>query len=127
ELRAGPEDLQQRRTAIAGPESEAQAHQPVHALTGLAAAAGNRGFSRMVSRVREGEGILPTGLVHPDVQAAIAAASGGGRSLDPVIARDAGPRLGDSFGDVRVHHDDRAAALSRAVSARAFTVGSDVF
>ncbi len=28
---------------------------------------------------------------------------------------------------MRVHHDDHAAALSRAVSARAFTVGNDVF
>jgi hypothetical protein len=26
-----------------------------------------------------------------------------------------------------VHHDDHAAALSRAVSARAFTVGRDIF
>jgi hypothetical protein len=43
------------------------------------------------------------------------------------VASRAGAVLGDSFGDVRVHTDDHAAALSRAVSARAFTVGNDIF
>lgn len=93
----------------------------------LAAAVGNRGFSQMVARMQDGDGILPSGVVHPDVEAAIAAASGGGRQLDRDLAGAAGGALGDSFDDVRVHADDQAAALSRAVSARAFTVGSDIF
>lgn len=36
------------------------------------------------------------------------------------------PRLGHDFSRVQVHADDRAAAAARAVSAEAFTVGSDV-
>jgi hypothetical protein len=96
-------------------------------LPRLAAAAGNRGFTRTIARLQAGEGLLPGGLVHPDVEAAIAAASGGGRALDAGVAARAGAQLGDSFSDVRVHHDDHAAALSRAVSARAFTVGRDIF
>jgi hypothetical protein len=96
-------------------------------LEGLASAVGNRGFARAVARMRDGDGILPGGLVHPDVEAAIAAASSGGRPLDSMTADRAGAVLGDSFGDVRVHHDDHAAALNRAVSARAFTVGRDIF
>lgn len=96
-------------------------------LTRLASAAGNRGFSRTVARMREGDGILPGGLVHPDVEAAIAAASSRGRPLDRGVAQQIGPTMGDSFTDVRVHHDDHAASLNRAVSARAFTVGRDIF
>lgn len=37
------------------------------------------------------------------------------------------PRFGRNFGDVRLHTDARAAALSQSLHARAFTVGRDVF
>ena len=36
-------------------------------------------------------------------------------------------RLGAGLDDVRIHADEQAASLARAVSARAFTVGSDVY
>lgn len=93
----------------------------------VAAAVGNRGFAQTLARMREGEGILPGGVVHPDVEAAIAAARGAGRSVEPAAAGRVGDALGDSLGDVRVHTDGAAAALARSVSARAFTVGSDIF
>jgi hypothetical protein len=96
-------------------------------LRRLAAATGNRAFARTVARMRDGDGILPGGLVHPDVEAAIAAANGRGRMLDTRFAAQAGAALEGSFADVRVHHDREAAALNRAVSARAFTVGQDIF
>ena len=100
---------------------------PPAPLSRLAGSMGNRGMARAVAAMRDGEGILPSGLVHPDVEAAIAATSGQGQRLDGDLAREFGGRLGDHVGDVRIHHDDHAAALSRAVSARAFTVGSDIF
>jgi hypothetical protein len=53
-------------------------------------------------------------------------AAAGGRLTAALLVRSAA-NLGDPLSDVRVHHDDHAAALSRAVSARAFTVGRDVF
>jgi hypothetical protein len=127
ELRSEPEELYQRRSTIAGPEAPARAPEPIAALTQLASSVGNRGFGRAVARMRDGDGILPGGLVHPDIESAIAAASGRGRPLDSGVARQVGSTLGDPLSDVRVHHDDHAAALSRAVSARAFTVGRDVF
>ena len=77
--------------------------------------------------MREGGGILEGGVVHPDVEGAIAAARGRGRPLELGLSHRAGAQFGDSFGDVRVHTDAHAAELSRAVSARAFTVGSDIF
>lgn len=93
----------------------------------IASAIGNRGFARTVARMRDGEGILPGGVVHPDVEAAIAAARGGGQAADRAATAQVGAALGDSLSDVRIHADDDAAALARSVSARAFTVGSDIF
>ena len=96
-------------------------------MSRLASSIGNRGLSRAISQMRDGEGILAGGLVHPDVEAAIAAASGRGGHLHRGVADNMGSAYGQPLGNVRVHHDDHAAALSRAVSARAFTVGSDIF
>ena len=88
---------------------------------------GNRGFTQLIARMQDGDGIMPGGLVHPDVEAAIAASHGGGRPLAGGIAGTLESSVGESFSDVRVHTDDHAGALARAVSARAFTVGSDIF
>lgn len=70
---------------------------------------------------------MPGGVVHPDVEAAIAAARGNGRRAEPVVTTRVGAALDDPLTDVRIHADAAAAALARSVSARAFTVGSDIF
>lgn len=97
------------------------------ALERAASGMGNRNFGQLVARMQDGEGILAGGLVHPDVEAAIAAARGGGSRLDGALVARLQADLGDSMHDVRVHTDQHAAALTRAVSARAFTVGHDIF
>jgi hypothetical protein len=91
----------------------------------LAATVGNHAFGAMIGRV--GEGILPDGTAHPDVEAMIARTRGGGSPLAPGSRESASATLGDPLADVRVHHDDAADALARSVSARAFTTGSDVY
>jgi hypothetical protein len=101
--------------------------RPGASLSRLSSSMGNRGLARSIARMRDGEGILPGGLIHPDVEAAIAAASGRGSRLHSAVTEHVGPALGDSLDDVSIHHDEHAAALSRAVSARAFTVGRDIF
>jgi hypothetical protein len=105
----------------------AERARPTEPAERLASAMGNRGFARTVARMRDGEGILPGGVVHPDVDAAIAAARGSGQPAGGGVVGSVGAALGDSLDDVRVHTDDNAAALARSVSARAFTVGSDIF
>jgi len=100
---------------------------PAAPLARLASAVGNRGFTRTIARVRDGEGIMPRGVIHPDVEAAIAAARGRGNPAERAVADRVGAALGDSLTDVRIHADGAAAALARSVSARAFTVGSDIF
>ena len=108
----------------AAPDTALDQRPPVERL---ASGMGNRGFSQLVARMGDGEGILSGGLVHPDVQAAIAASRGGGQPLASSAARMLEPAMGESLSDVRVHTGEGAAALARAVSARAFTVGNDIF
>jgi hypothetical protein len=93
----------------------------------VAAGMGNRGFTQLVARMGAGEGILSGGLVHPDVEAAIAASRGRGAPLDGGVAAPLERAYGAPLGDVRVHTGAQAGALARAVSARAFTVGRDIF
>jgi hypothetical protein len=97
---------------------------PAHGLRDLAAAAGNTAFGRLA---RSGAGILPGGRVHRDVENALAARRGAGRPLDAALRDRVGEHLGDPLTDVRVHDDSGAADLARAVSARAFATGSDVY
>ena len=60
----------------------------------------------------------------PDVVRAVLASSG--EPLPADLAGRFAPRLGYSFGSVRVHADTAAAASAEAVQARAFTVGSHI-
>jgi hypothetical protein len=93
-------------------------------LERLASSVGNRAFGMLA---RDGAGIVPGGRAHPDVEAAIGRARGGGRALDGSLRERLGAPLGDPLADVRVHDDAHADTLARSVSARAFAVGSDVF
>lgn len=120
--------IQQRQSAYV-PEFRAPTptHEERSPAQRLAEQIGNRNFNQVVSRMTEGQGILPGGRIHPDVEATIAASKGRGQSLDRALASDLAGGMGTSLDDVRIHTGPAAAALSRAVSARAFTVGSDVF
>jgi hypothetical protein len=54
-------------------------------------------------------------------------ARGGGRELPAPVRSFFEPRFGYDFGGVRLHDDARAGELTRALNARAFTVGGDLF
>jgi hypothetical protein len=101
--------------------------QPAHGgdPARLAATVGNQAFGAMLGRV--GDGILPNGTAHPDVEAMIARTRGAGAALAPRTRERAAETLGDSLQDVRVHHDETADGLAQSVSARAFTTGSDIY
>jgi hypothetical protein len=85
--------------------------------------AGNAALARFAA----GAGVLPSGVVHPDVERAIAQRAGRGGRLDAHMGTWAKDALGLDPARVGVHHDEFADELSRAVSARAFTVRDDVF
>jgi Domain of unknown function (DUF4157) len=110
--------------AAEAPQAIAAPQSPVMEM---ASSVGNRGMSQVVSRMQDGEGILPSGIAHPVVESTIAAVRGQGRPLDRDLADQFGGVLGRSVSDVRVHTGDTAASLTRAVSARAFATGRDIF
>jgi hypothetical protein len=127
ELESAAAEIERQRRPQAPVRDRDVARDEDQPLSRLAGTLGNAAFTQFVGRMRDGEGILTGGVVHPDIEGAIAAMQGRGRSLDLGVSERAGAALGDSFGDVRVHTGEHAAALSRAVAARAFTVGSDIF
>jgi hypothetical protein len=112
-----------RAPAVQAPAPAAQETD----VADLASGMGNRGFGQLVSRMQDGDGILPSGVAHPAIESAIASARGGGNPLEGGLASQFGDSLGHSVSDVRVHTDSTAAALTRAVSARAFATGTDIF
>ena len=85
---------------------------------------GNHYVQRVLAVARKEES---DGEVSPDVEDAIHRAKGGGQPLDHAVRRQMESSFGGGLDHVRVHTDAHADALNRALSARAFTVGSDIF
>jgi Domain of unknown function (DUF4157) len=119
----GAREHDRRHERAPEPSREAQ-QPPAAAVRSVASSIGNAAFARLAE---PGSGILPGGRVHPEIETAIAAARGHGDALDAGVRDRVGAALDDPLTDVRVHADERADALARSVSARAFTTGSDVF
>jgi hypothetical protein len=116
-------ELEPERQSSGGPPPVAERSPALDMAAGI----GNRGFGHVISRMHDGEGILPSCVAHPAIESTIAAVRGGGRPLDHSLANQFGSALGRSVADVRVHTDQTAASLTRAVSARAFATGRDIF
>ncbi len=114
----------ERRDERASEPRRESPQAPAAAVRSVASSIGNAAFARFAE---PGAGILPGGRVHPDVEAAISTARGQGGALDSGVRDHVGAALGDPLTDVRVHADERADALARSVSARAFTTGADIF
>lgn len=85
---------------------------------------GNQYVGRVVALFRKQE---EAGEVAPEVERAIHGASGGGQTLDSEVRRTMEPALGHDLSGVRVHTGTEADRLNRAVNARAFTTGRDIF
>jgi len=78
-------------------------------------------------RVQRREGSGTEARTEPETGTRIGAVRGDGRPLSSVERGFMEPRFGVDFGAVRVHSDEEADTRSRALHARAFTVGSDIF
>ncbi|HOW46974.1 MAG TPA: DUF4157 domain-containing protein [Rubrivivax sp.] len=84
---------------------------------------GNRYVGEVLARARSGEGDDETEAVERSIDQA----RGAGQGLDHHTQRQMESAFGANFGSVRIHTDSRADSLNRALSARAFTTGTDVF
>jgi hypothetical protein len=85
------------------------------------------GSSEENQGVQSKAGAPPPSTVPAEVESQIASARGGGRPLSDSTRNFFEPRIGTDLTDVRVHDDAAAADSARAISAHAFTVGSDIF
>jgi hypothetical protein len=103
------------------------------AAPSIASQIGNAGLARLVQRqvFVEGQGLDRGGAgpahVDREVARAIEEQRGRGRELDIDARATLEDAMGEDFSDVRVHDDADADGLSGAVSAAAFTTGSDIF
>ncbi|MDT5091988.1 MAG: hypothetical protein QOH60_1351 [Mycobacterium sp.] len=89
------------RLDVAGPKG----------VVGLQRVAGNAGTAALVEEERSP--VLDT-------------VGSGGSPLSEDVRTDMEGRLGQDFGDVRVHNDGAAHESAKSVNAQAFTVGSDI-
>ena len=119
----GAREHERRHERASEPRRESS-QTPAAVVRSVASSIGNAAFARFAE---PGSALLPGGRVHPDVETAIAAARGQGAALDAGVRDRVGTALGDPLSDVRVHADERADALARSVSARAFATGADIF
>ena len=110
---------------IAAPTPDPEPPSP-RAMVKIARAVGNRRMGAILGRA-PGDGLLAGGAVHPDVESAIASSRGSGSTLHEPLRRRFASRLGDQLADVRIHTDATAQTLTRAVAARAFATGRDVY
>ena len=67
------------------------------------------------------------GRIHPDVESAIHQARGGRQPLNGALKEQMNTALRHDFNEVRIHTGHEADKLNRQLSARAFSVGSDIF
>lgn len=85
---------------------------------------GNRSAQHLIRLARQGSGEVEAA---PEVEEAIQRARGGGAALDNGVRVQMESAFGADFGGVRVHTNSQADTLNRALSARAFTTGRDIF
>lgn len=85
---------------------------------------GNRYVQRVLMLARKADG---EAQLSPEAEDAIHRSRGGGQPLGDNVRGRMESAIGADFSGVRVHSDAQADTLSRAVNARAFTVGQDVY
>jgi len=89
---------------------------------------GNQVVQRALDRRGRDERVTDDqGNLNEDLTRQINGKRGGGSPLPESVQQVASKKLGRKFNDVRIHTDDAADKLSRSVSARAFTIGKDIF
>jgi len=106
----------------------ANAGQKADLLSGLQHDYGNAYVQRVVDHAQEGRDGKPSEQdTSRDIKQSIAGGRGSGQPLEPGVRSEMGEHFGHSFGNVRVHDDAEADALTKGLGARAFTTGNDVF
>jgi hypothetical protein len=119
--------------------AERQADEVAHQVMRQLSSGGGRDFDEIpmeepvVQRAVHAHGGLeaPIGLdggeVGSQLSSSIQSERGRGHALPTPLRQPFERAFGTDLSSVRVHHDERSSELNRAVSARAFTIGNDIF
>src|ERR1044072_9983388 len=78
----------------------------------LASKVGNRAFGQLIGRT-PGDGIMPGGVVHPDIASTIATTNGSGHTLEPRTRDRLAPPAGGPARELRAPPQTRAAPPAR--------------
>lgn len=145
-----PVQIESSRSHVARRDAESssdrQAESRAHPLVTLQRQVGNATIARLMAQREEmpeedqlmakhdpdisratPEVGLEGGAISDGLSSRIESQRGGGTTLDEGTKATMESRFGDSFDDVRIHTNDEADHLSRSISAKAFTTGTDIF
>jgi Domain of unknown function (DUF4157) len=128
--RAGDDSCAKAHASALNRSTDSQPARASRSLLQLQRQYGNRYVERVVALARENldrKNAEPNNNVSPDVELAIQQERGGGQALDHGVRRQMESSFGANFSGVRVHTDAQSDSLNRALSARAFTTGQDIF
>jgi hypothetical protein len=95
-----------------------------HSLASLQQSVGNRAVQRLLAQRSSNEDAFQ---LDKDTAGRIERARGGGQPLDGAMQQQMGEAMGHDLSGVRVHTSPESDALSRQLSAKAFTTGQDIF
>jgi hypothetical protein len=116
--------VRQQSAPQADASREADNAPPAYAsMLELQRLAGNASVNQLIARSPADETDEPADDRSPVLDVV---GRGGGEPLDGGLRSEMEGRLGADFGDVRIHRDATASDSAKAVSANAYTVGSDV-
>jgi Domain of unknown function (DUF4157) len=117
---AGEAGLRPKASRLDEPINEQQGRAAAEGRSDVLGEAGLMGLQRAA-----GNGAVSS-MVDDDPSPVHEVVSSGGRPLEPDVRADMEGRLGNDFGDVRVHDDAAAHSSAQSVNAHAYTVGSNV-
>ncbi len=126
--RAGENASQENQSELQNALSDPQSATPADILR-LQEKAGNIAVNGwLASNTVQREPVTDRqGILNNRISTAIQNARGSGQPLPPALREDLEHSFNTDFSGVRLHHDQNADALSRQISARAFTTGPDIF
>jgi Domain of unknown function (DUF4157) len=125
-------DVYEQEADRVAAEVVSQIHAPKIASTGQPASVqrqvlGNEGEELQKKPLIQCKSDVGGMAVSPEIESSIQQARGSGQSLAESIRNPMEQAFGADFSGVQVHTDERSDRLNRAVQAKAFTTGQDIF
>ncbi len=99
---------------------------PTHSVLSMQRTHGNQAVQRMITAVQRSV-MQDGGAINDEISQRINSKRGSGGSLDGAIQASASTQMGYDFSGVKVHTDSESDQLNKALGAKAFTTGSDIY